>query len=70
MPFKSFALKRSVQTMNVFFDGLWWWRQEFRGQPDPFTTLTQPTMGGALGHDLFGAFPDMFSYDEKLLWHV
>ncbi len=56
--------------MSVFFDCLWWWRQEFRGQPDPFVSqpsavsqtaaesLTQPV-------DAFMMFPDGFDYDEN-----
>jgi transcriptional regulatory protein LEU3 len=45
------------QSMNVFFDCAWWWRQEFRGEPDPFATATQAT-----DIDQLANFPD-FVYD-------
>ncbi|KPI35057.1 uncharacterized protein AB675_7199 [Cyphellophora attinorum] len=48
---------RSRMSMNVFFDCAWWWRQEFREEPDPFATATQ-----AMDIDQLANFPD-FVYD-------
>jgi hypothetical protein len=48
--------------MNVFFDSLWWWRQEFLGQPDPFNSANQSASQVA---DALVGFPDIFSYDEN-----
>ncbi|KAJ9606353.1 hypothetical protein H2200_009314 [Cladophialophora chaetospira] len=56
---------RSRLTMNVFFDCLWWWRQEFRGQPDPFGASSQAAAGSLPLIDPFAVFPDIFTYDEN-----
>lgn len=44
--------------MNSFFDCLWWWRQEFRGQRDPFA-LSQGDESPAV------AFPEFQTWDEN-----
>ena len=51
--------------MNVFFDCLWWWRTEFRGEPDPFAPANQTAAGIVPALDSFAMFPDVFVYDEN-----
>lgn len=64
-----------AQTMCSLFDCLWWWRQEFRGQPDPFRvqtgTVNPPERGNNMlppslpSDDTIWAFPDYFTLDEN-----
>ena len=51
--------------MNVFFDCLWWWRQEVRGEPNPYTSVNQSAVGDLAAADSFSIFQDIFSYDEN-----
>lgn len=59
-----------IQTMCAFFDLLWWWRQEFRGEPDPFTSQG-PVVSQDYSEDLqpsddpFLVFPEFLPYDEN-----
>ena len=60
--------------MSCFFDCLWWWRQEFRGQRDPFAAQTSTA---AHDDDLitnavpqnegmtYLGYPDTFTLDEN-----
>lgn len=64
---------KSRLSMSSFFDCLWWWRQEFAGEPNPFTSQLvsrqqndsdDPTPSAQHVFDSDRAFSNLFTYDE------